>query len=109
MLDATGGLHIGNRVVLASDVHVITASHEPNSDEFSTYHRSVRIEEYAWVASRATVLPGVTVGRGAVVAAGAVVNTSIQPMTIAAGVPARKVGQRRSRLRYTPTFWPRFY
>jgi maltose O-acetyltransferase len=51
--------------------------------------RPVSIEDGAWIAARVTILPGVTIGRGTVVAAGAVVTRDVPPNTLAAGVPAR--------------------
>ena len=52
------------------------------------------IEDHVWIGTRATVLPGVRIGRGAVVAAGAVVTRDVAPLDIVAGVPARPVGRR---------------
>ena len=53
--------------------------------------KPVRIGDGAWLASRAVVLPGVTVGEGAIVAAGAVVTRSVEPHTLVGGVPARLI------------------
>ena len=58
------------------------------------------IEDYVWIASRATILPGVTIGKGAVVACGAVVTKDVEPMTVVGGVPARKIGERINLLEY---------
>jgi len=60
----------------------------------------VIIEDYAWVSSRTTLLPGVTIGKGAVVAAGAVVTKSVEPYTVVGGVPAKKIGERSKELNY---------
>ena len=49
-----------------------------------------------WIGSRAMILPGVTVGRGAVVAAGSIVTKNVAPMTVVAGVPAKRVAVRES-------------
>ena len=51
----------------------------------------ITIEDYVWIANDATVLPGVTIGRGAVVASGAVVAEDVPELTVVAGVPARVV------------------
>jgi len=68
----------------------------------------VTIEDYVWIGHRAIIMPGVTIGRGAVVAAGAVVTKSVPPMSIVAGVPAKIIGQRHSALKYTKYHRPWF-
>jgi acetyltransferase-like isoleucine patch superfamily enzyme len=61
----------------------------------------VEIDDYAFVGSRATILAGVRIGRGAVVGAGAVVTRDVAPLAVVAGVPARQVGTRpEEALRY---------
>ncbi len=52
-------------------------------------HKPIVIEDDVWIGARATILGGVTIGRGAIVAAGAVVTKSVPPFTIVAGVPAK--------------------
>ena len=56
--------------------------------------RLVVIEDNVWIGMRATILGGVTLGRGCVVAAGAIVTKDVPPLTIVAGVPAKAVGMR---------------
>ena len=58
--------------------------------------KAIRIEDDVWLGAHVVVLPGVTIGKGAVVAAGAVVNRDVAPMSIVAGVPAREIGVRGS-------------
>ena len=60
----------------------------------------VTISDYAWLSSRTTILPGVTIGEGAVVAAGAVVTKDVADHAIVAGVPARVIGTRTANLEY---------
>ena len=71
-----------------------------NDPEFGVKGAPVIIEDYAWVSSRTTLLPGVTIGKGAVVAAGAVVTKSVEPYTVVGGVPAKKIGERSKELNY---------
>jgi len=59
-----------------------------------------------WIGYQAIILPGVEIGEGSVVAAGAVVTKSVEPFTIVAGVPARKVGDRNRALRYQLKYQP---
>lgn len=99
LLDGRGGrLVIGNHVDIAQETNIWTLEHDVHDD----YHRDkggdVIIEDYVWIASRVTILPGVTIGRGAVVATNAVVTRSVPPMTIVGGVPARVIGERKSKL-----------
>lgn len=109
MLDARGGILIDHDVVLASDTHIITGQHLVHSDTFEAEFRPVRIADHAWIASRATVLPGVRIGRGGVVGAASLVRTDVDAMQMVAGVPARPVGERRSALSYSARYRRMFY
>lgn len=109
MLDARGGLSIGSNTVIASDVHFITGAHWPDSDTFDYYLLPITVGEYAWIASRATVLPDVTIGRGAVVGAGSLVRKDVGEMEIVAGIPAKLRGMRESELHYNPSYRPLFF
>lgn len=104
-LDGRGGLCIGRNVNIAFDVHIYSMSHDYNDPFFSIILAPVTIEDYVWLSSRATILPGVTIGRGAVVAAGAVVTRDVAPLTVVAGVPAKPIGQRNSDLSYQLDFY----
>lgn len=99
-LDGRGGLTIGSCVSVSPDVHLITAQHDMNDPDFANVLAPIVIEDYVWIGSRATVLPGVRIGRGAVVAAGAVVTRDVAPLTVVGGVPARPIGERKPGMRY---------
>lgn len=94
VLDARGGLEIGANVSISPEVVILTASHGVDDPGFRLETRPVRIEDHVWIGTRAMVMPGVTLGRGCVVAAGAVVTRDVAPLAIVAGVPARPVGER---------------
>ena len=66
------------------------------------------IGDRVWIAYRAVILPGVTIGEGAVIAAGAVVTRDVGPFSIMAGVPAKKIGERNRNLDYQLDFRPLF-
>jgi len=100
ILDGRSGLTIGNSVNLSTGVWIWTLQHDMNDPEFGVKGAPVIIEDYAWVSSRTTLLPGVTIGKGAVVAAGAVVTKSVEPYTVVGGVPAKKIGERSKELNY---------
>lgn len=106
MLDARGGLTIGDNVVVASDTHFIAGTHDINSSTFEPLLLPTVVGDYAWLTSRVTVTAGVTIGRGAVVAACALVRDDVEPMAIMAGVPAKRVGTREAELTYSPGWHP---
>jgi len=99
--DARGGLTIGNNCNIASEAAIWSASHDVNSPDFAYVSAPVVIGDRAWISFRAIVLAGVTIGEGAVVAAGAVVTRDVPPFAIVGGVPARVIGSRNTDLRYT--------
>ncbi len=100
ILDARAGLTIGENVNISTKAAIWTGQHDYQSPDFAYVEAPVRICDYAWLSFRATILPGVTVGEGAVVAACAVVTKDVEPFTIVAGVPARVIGTRNRDLRY---------
>jgi acetyltransferase-like isoleucine patch superfamily enzyme len=77
-----------------------TLHHDYNSADFAQIGQPVIIEDYVWLCSRSIILPGVTVGKGAVVAAGAVVTRNVQPYTVVGGVPAKFIATRNENLTY---------
>lgn len=93
-LDGRGRVQIGDNVSISPEVAILTTQHRPDEPGFPLESRPVVICDHVWIGMRATILPGTTIGRGAVVAAGAVARGDIEPMTIVAGVPARPVGTR---------------
>ena len=106
ILDGRGGdLIIGNCVDIAQEVNIWTLEHDYNDPHYTAKGESVVIDDYAWIASRATILPGVIIGRGAVVAAGAVVTKDVPPMTIVGGVPAKVIGKREVEPEYKLGSW----
>lgn len=108
-LDGRGGsLTIGEDVDIGPYTHIWTLEHDPHDASHGTKQGSVSIEHHAWVASRVTILPGVTIGHGAVVAAGAVVAHNVPPLAIVAGIPAKQIGVRNNDLTYKVTFNPRW-
>lgn len=100
VLDARAGITIGDDVNLSTAVHIWTGQHDPQSEDFAYESAPVVIHDRAWLSTRVTVLPGVTIGEGAIVAAGAVVTHDVAPFTMVGGVPARPIGTRRGGLRY---------
>ena len=108
-LDGRGGLTIGASVSIGPEVALLTAEHDPQSPDFAGRTAPVVIEDHAWLGMRAMVLPGVTVGKGAVVAAGAVVTRDVPAYAIVGGVPAKVIGERQQELAYAFTYFRPLY
>lgn len=108
ILDGRGGIVIGRNVNLSSEVAIWTADHDPDHPLFQLRQKPVVIEDFAWLSFRTTVLPGVTIGRGSVVAAGSVVAKDVPPYAIVGGIPAKVIRTRPSDLRYRPAKPPPF-
>jgi maltose O-acetyltransferase len=108
-LDNRGGINIGNSVSISAEVCILTADHDLQSSEFSGRTSPVVIGDHVFIGTRAMILPGVTIGRGAAVAAGAVVTRDVEPFAIVAGVPARPIGRRPEDLRYRSSYARLFF
>lgn len=85
---------LGDLVNESPEVMLLTANHAPHSPTFGGRTRPVVLEARSWVATGAMVLPGRTVGAGAIVAAGVAVAKDVARWTLAAGCPAREVLQK---------------
>ena len=96
-LDCRKGLTIGKSVCLASYVTIWTMQHDYNTVDFAPEGASVNIGDYAWLCSHCIILPGVSIGEGAVVASGAVVTKDVPPYSVVGGIPARVIGQREKK------------
>ena len=81
--------------------------HDINSDSFAITSGQVIIEDYVYIASRVTIMPGVCIGEGAVVASGAVVTKDVEPWTLVGGVPAKPI-KKRPVVRYVQTLKPKY-
>lgn len=108
LLDGRDWLIIGSDVSVSPHVHFITASHDVNCPHFSPVSSPITVEDCVWIGARATVLGGVRIGFGAVVAAGAVVTRDVAPLAVVAGVPARRIGERSRVLDYRLAWRPPF-
>lgn len=85
-----GGIYIGNDVLIGHNVCLLTLNHDFNPDKRQDmFPEPIVIEDKVWLGSNVTVLPGVTIGRGAIVAAGAVVTRDVEANTIVGGIPAK--------------------
>lgn len=101
LLDGRSGLSIGDNVNISEGVMILSLQHDVESPDWSAQGGPVTIGDYAFIGARAIILPGVQIGRGAVVAAGAVVTHDVAPLSIVGGVPARQIAIRPDVLTYT--------
>lgn len=107
-LDGREGITVGKNVNVGGKVSIYTRQHSVDSPMFAEVGGPVVIGDYAWIASHAIVLPGVTIGEGAVVAAGAVVTKDVAPYTLVGGNPAVFIRERSLDLRYELGYAKRF-
>lgn len=98
-----GPLQIGSHCMMGPDVLIYTRGHNTEDVEVpmmfqgDTTEKKVIIEDDVWIGARAILLPGVRIGRGSIVAAGAVVTKDVEPYTVVGGVPAVIIKNRRSK------------
>lgn len=103
ILDARKGLVIGCNVNFSSNVSVYTLQHDYKDPDFNCTDRhdmKVVIDDRAWLGSNVIILPGVHIGEGAVCCAGCVVTKDVEPYSVVAGIPARKISERPTNLKY---------
>lgn len=100
-LDGRSSVRIGNHVDIASQVLIYNSEHDINSEDFHAIEESVEIDDYVFVGPRAIILPGVKIGKGAIVAAGAVVTKDVPNFAVVGGVPGKVISERKNK---TPNY-----
>ena len=103
ILDARGGIVVKNCVSISYNVTLCSAGHDCQTPDFKYVSAPIVIEDYVWIGINATILKGVTIGRGAVIAAGSVVTKDCDSLGIYAGIPAKKIGVRKDGFSYECT------
>ena len=101
-------IRTGNDVSIGPEASILTLGHDPQSTEFADRGGDVVIGDKVWIGYRALILPGVSIGDGAVVGAGSIVSKDVAPYTIVVGNPAKKIGERSKELSYRFNYDPRF-
>jgi len=94
-LDGRAKLRIGDHVDIASQVLIYNSQHDVNSEDFHAIEAPVEIGDYVFVGPKAIILPGVKIGKGAVVGAASVVAKDVPEFAIVGGVPAQVIGERK--------------
>lgn len=97
VLDGRDRITIGDHVDIATDVMIYNSEHDVHDPAFTAISAPVTIHDYVFIGPRAIILPGVTIGKGAVVGAGAVVTKDVPEFNIVGGVPAKVIGERRTK------------
>ena len=103
ILDARHGIQIGQDVVFGTGVNIWTEEHDLNDPYFAVsgdHAKSVKIGNHAWICSDSTILPGVEIGEGAVVATRACITKNCDDFYVYGGVPAKKISERNRNLLY---------
>jgi acetyltransferase-like isoleucine patch superfamily enzyme len=108
LLDGRMGISIGDNVSISEGTAILTLEHDIDDPGFGLKGSPVSIGDYVFIGSFARILPGITIGQGAVVAAGAVVTRNVAPYSVVAGVPARYVRDRARNLTYQLVHRKRF-
>jgi len=96
-LDGRAPLSIGDHVDIASEVMIYNSEHDVDSEDFHAKEAPVEVGDYVFIGPRVIILPGVKIGKGAIVAAGAVVTKDVPDFAIVGGVPASIIGERRNK------------
>ena len=101
VLDGRAKLLIGNHTDIASQVMIYNSEHNIESTNFASIEEVINepvvIEDYVFIGPRTIILPGVTIRRGAIVGAGAVVTKDVPSFSIVGGVPAKQIGERKNK------------
>ena len=96
-LDGREKITIGDHVDVASQVLIYNSEHDIEDADFKARTETVEISDYVFIGPRCIILPGVHIGKGAVIAAGAVANKDVADYQIVGGVPAKVIGERKNK------------
>ncbi len=86
---------LGSHAIISQGAYLCGATHNYDSPDFPLLAFTTEVGAYAWVCARAIVSPGVNVGEGAVLGLGSIATRSLEPWTIYAGAPARRIKDRQ--------------
>ncbi|MHA1300067.1 MAG: acyltransferase [Candidatus Helarchaeota archaeon] len=95
-MDGRHGIEIGTNCQVNGEVILLTETKDRKGP--------IKIEDYAWIAARSTILPGVTIGKGAVISGGSLVTEDVPPYHVVGGCPVKFMKKRNEDLRYTLSF-----
>jgi putative colanic acid biosynthesis acetyltransferase WcaF len=88
---------MGSHAIVSQNAYICGATHDYDDPAFPLYSMPMTLGAYSWVCARASVAPGVNLGEGAVLGLGAVATRDLEPWSIYAGNPAKKIKERERR------------
>lgn len=91
-----GGVFLGHHSIISQDAYICGATHDYNSANFTYIMKKIYIMPYAWICSKAIVLPGVTCNEGSVLAAAAITSKDLEAWSVYGGNPAKKIKERNN-------------
>ena len=103
-LDNRRGIYIGDNVGIAHNTKIYTLGHDLDDPKFATKGAPVHIKDNVFIFSNAIIMPGVTIGEGAIVLAGSVVTKNVDPWSIVGGNPALKIRDRNRNIDYSSVY-----
>src|SRR3989338_1938976 len=108
-IDGRAKVMIGNHVDIASSVMIYNGKHDYESEDFRPVFSPVVIKDYVFIGARVIIQPGVSIGIGGIVAAGAVVAQDVPDFAIVGGVPAKVIGERKRKNLHYKLGWARLF
>lgn len=91
-----GEIVIGTNACVSQNSYLCTGSHDPAKIDFPIYTKPVVVSDQAWVCADVFIMPGVTIGKGAMIGARSLVTADVPPLMVAMGSPAKLIRQRKS-------------
>lgn len=103
-----GDICIKDNVSITAETYIFTNTHIKDSPSFEAYSKEVVINDFVWIGARAMILPGVHIGKGAILGAASTATKDIPEYSVFAGAPAKNVGKRTELLEYKLVYFPPF-
>lgn len=103
-----GNITIKDNVSITAQTYIFSSSHYKDSPIFEAYTKPIVIEDYVWIGARAMVLPGVRIGKGAILGAASTATKNIEEYAVCVGSPAKQIGKRTEILSYELKYVPYF-
>ena len=103
-----GNITVKNNVSITAESYLISSSHYKDSPVFESFTKPILIEDYAWIGARSMVMPGVIIGKGAILGANSIAVNNIPSYAIYGGNPAKMIGKRLNNQEYILMYNPLF-